>query len=118
MFSLALVHLELAPGTYVGFRLQGNKAEQSQRARQLRTNREDDDPFLRTASLCDRATDCPCHFFARNKAVRIAAFGIHDVFVHPIPSPDITGTAKAALKQVFQRWAGKVHEDYYDDKRA
>ena len=44
--------------------------------------------------------------------------GVSDVFVHPIPSPDITGTAKAALKQVFQRWAGKVREHYYDDKRA
>ena len=43
--------------------------------------------------------------------------GVSDVFVHPIPSPDITGTAKAALKQVFQRWAGKVREHYYDDKR-
>ncbi|KAF5409192.1 MAG: hypothetical protein Udaeo2_05530 [Candidatus Udaeobacter sp.] len=36
--------------------------------------------ILDRASLCDRATDCPCHFFARNKAVRIAAFRIHDVF--------------------------------------
>ena len=44
--------------------------------------------------------------------------GVSDVFVHPIPSPDITGTAIAALKQVFQRWAGKVREHYYDDKRA
>jgi len=44
--------------------------------------------------------------------------GVSDVFVHPIPSPDITGTAKAALKQVFQRWAGKVREHYYYDKRA
>jgi len=44
--------------------------------------------------------------------------GVSDVFVHPIPSPDITGTAKGALKQVFQRWAGKVREHYYDDKRA
>jgi hypothetical protein len=44
--------------------------------------------------------------------------GVSDVFVHPIPSADITGTAKAALKQVFQRWAGKVREHYYDDKRG
>ncbi len=44
--------------------------------------------------------------------------GVSDVFVHPIPSADITGAAKAALKQVFQRWAGKVREHYYDDKRA
>jgi hypothetical protein len=44
--------------------------------------------------------------------------GVSDVFVHPIPSPDITGPAKSALKQVFQRWAGKVREHYYDDKRA
>jgi hypothetical protein len=44
--------------------------------------------------------------------------GVSDVFVHPIPSPDITGTAKGALKQVFQRWAGKVREHYYNDKRA
>jgi len=44
--------------------------------------------------------------------------GVSDVFVHPIPSPDITGTAKGALKQVFQRWAGKVREHYYDDKQA
>ena len=44
--------------------------------------------------------------------------GVSDVVVHPIPSPDITGTAIAALKQVFQRWAGKVREHYYDDKRA
>jgi len=43
--------------------------------------------------------------------------GVSDVFVHPIPSPDITGTAKSALKQVFQRWSGKVREHYYDDKR-
>ena len=38
---------------------------------------------------------------------RIFDNGVSDVFVHPIPSADITGTAKAALKQVFQRWAGK-----------
>jgi hypothetical protein len=44
--------------------------------------------------------------------------GVSDVFVHPIPSPDITGTAKSALKQVFQRWARKVREHYYDDKRT
>jgi len=44
--------------------------------------------------------------------------GVSDVFVHPIPSPDITGTVKAALKQVFQRWAGKVREHYYGDKCA
>jgi hypothetical protein len=44
--------------------------------------------------------------------------GVSDVFVHPIPSPDITGTAKSALKQVFQRWSGKVREHYYDDKGA
>lgn len=44
--------------------------------------------------------------------------GVSDVFVHPIPAPDITGTEKGALKQVFQRWAGKVREHYYDDKRA
>ena len=34
--------------------------------------------------------------------------GVSDVFVHPIPSPDITGPAKSALKQVFQRCTGKV----------
>jgi hypothetical protein len=44
--------------------------------------------------------------------------GVSDVFVHPIPSPDIEGTAKAALRQVFQRWAGKVREHYYNDKGA
>jgi len=44
--------------------------------------------------------------------------GVSDVFVHPIPSPDIAGTPKAALKQVFQRWAGKVRQNYYDDKSA
>jgi hypothetical protein len=43
---------------------------------------------------------------------------VSDVFVHPIPSSDITGTSKGALKQVFQRWAGRVREHYYDDKRA
>jgi hypothetical protein len=44
--------------------------------------------------------------------------GVSDVFVHPIPPPDIEGTAKAALRQVFQRWAGKVREHYYNDKGA
>jgi len=44
--------------------------------------------------------------------------GVSDVFVHPIPPKDIKGTDKAALKQVFQRWAGKVREHYYEDKRA
>ena len=44
--------------------------------------------------------------------------GVSDVFVHPIPSPDITGTAKTVLKQVLQKSAGKVREHYYDDKRA
>jgi hypothetical protein len=44
--------------------------------------------------------------------------GVSDVFVHPIPSPDITGPAKSALKQVFQRRASKVCEHYYHDKRA
>ncbi len=44
--------------------------------------------------------------------------GVSDVFVHPIPSPQIAGTDKSALRQVFQRWAGKVREHYYDDKSA
>jgi hypothetical protein len=42
--------------------------------------------------------------------------GVSDVFVHPMPSPDIQGDAKSALRQVFQRWAGKVREHYYNDK--
>ena len=41
--------------------------------------------------------------------------GVSDVFIHPIPPPGIEGPAKAALKQVFQRWAGKVRDHYYDD---
>src|SRR5436189_4429347 len=44
--------------------------------------------------------------------------GVSDVFVHPIPSPDIIGAAKAALKHVFHTWAAKVREHSYDDKRA
>jgi hypothetical protein len=44
--------------------------------------------------------------------------GVSDVFIHPMPPPNIKGTAKDALRQVFQRWAGKVREHYYDDKRA
>jgi hypothetical protein len=34
-----------------------------------------------------------------------AVFGnrISDLFVHPIPSADIAGLVKSALKQVFQR---------------
>jgi hypothetical protein len=44
--------------------------------------------------------------------------GVSDVFVHPIPAADISGTDRGALRQVFQRWAGKVREHYYDDKRA
>jgi hypothetical protein len=44
--------------------------------------------------------------------------GVSDVFVDPIPSPNIEGAAKAALRQVFQRWAGKVREHYYGDKGA
>ncbi|MDQ2659094.1 MAG: hypothetical protein M3Y03_01610 [Verrucomicrobiota bacterium] len=41
--------------------------------------------------------------------------GVSDVFVHPIPSPAIAGTERTALRQVFQRWAGRVREHYYDD---
>ncbi len=44
--------------------------------------------------------------------------GVSDVFIHPMPPPNIKGAAKDALRQVFQRWAGKVREHYYDDKRA
>jgi len=45
-------------------------------------------------------------------------YGVSDVFVHPLPSPGIKGAPKAALKQVFQRWAGKVRQNYYDDVSA
>lgn len=44
--------------------------------------------------------------------------GVSDVFIHPIPSPGIKGPAKDALRQVFQRWAGKVRDHYYDDRHA
>jgi hypothetical protein len=44
--------------------------------------------------------------------------GVSDVFIHPMPPPHIKGATKDALRQVFQRWAGKVREHYYDDKRA
>jgi hypothetical protein len=44
--------------------------------------------------------------------------GVSDVFIHPMPPPHIKGAAKDALRQVFQRWAGKVREHYYNDKRA
>lgn len=44
--------------------------------------------------------------------------GVSDVFIHPIPAPGIKGPAKDALRQVFQRWAGKVRDHYYDDRRA
>ncbi len=44
--------------------------------------------------------------------------GVSDVFVHPIPEGEIAGAAKAALRQVFQRWAGKVREHYYEDEPA
>ena len=43
--------------------------------------------------------------------------GVSDVFIHQIPPADIEGTAKSALKQVFQRWAGKVRDHYYDDRK-
>ncbi|SEO29242.1 hypothetical protein SAMN05216404_11657 [Nitrosospira multiformis] len=41
--------------------------------------------------------------------------GVSDVFVHSIPPPEIKGTAKDALRQIFQRWAGKVRDHYYYD---
>jgi hypothetical protein len=44
--------------------------------------------------------------------------GVSDVFIHPMPPPHIKGTATDALRQVFQRSAGRVREHYYNDKRA
>jgi hypothetical protein len=44
--------------------------------------------------------------------------GVSDVFIHPMPSAKIKGAAKDALRQVFQRWAGRVREHYYDDNRG
>jgi hypothetical protein len=44
--------------------------------------------------------------------------GVSDVFIHPMPPPHIKAAPKDALRQVFQRWAGKVRVHYYDDKRA
>ena len=44
--------------------------------------------------------------------------GVSDVFIHPMPPPNIKGAAKDALRQVFQRWAGRVREHYYSDKRG
>jgi len=44
--------------------------------------------------------------------------GVSDVFIHPMPPPNIKGAAKDALRQVFQRWAGRVREHYYNDKGA
>ena len=44
--------------------------------------------------------------------------GVSDVFIHPMPPLHIKGAAKDALRQVFQRWAGRVREHYYNDKRG
>jgi len=44
--------------------------------------------------------------------------GVSDVFIHPMQPPHIKGAAKDALRQVFQRWAGRVREHYYNDKRG
>ena len=44
--------------------------------------------------------------------------GVLDVFIHPMPPPNIKGAAKDALRQVFQRWAGRVREHYYNDKHG
>jgi hypothetical protein len=44
--------------------------------------------------------------------------GVSDVFIHSVPPPHIKGAAKDALRQVFQRWAGKVREHYYSDRRG
>jgi hypothetical protein len=49
---------------------------------------------------------------------RIFDTGVSDVFIHPIRPPRIKGATKDALRQVFQKWAGKVREHYYDDKRG
>jgi hypothetical protein len=44
--------------------------------------------------------------------------GVSDVFIHLMPPPRIKGATKEALRQVFQKWAGKVRQHYYNDKRA
>jgi hypothetical protein len=49
---------------------------------------------------------------------RLFDTGVSDVFIHHMPSANIKGAAKDALRQVFQRWAGRVREHYYDDKRG
>ena len=49
---------------------------------------------------------------------RIFDTGVSDVFIHPMPPLHIKGAAKDALRQVFQRWAGRVRAQYYKDKRG
>ena len=44
--------------------------------------------------------------------------GVSDVFIHPMLPPHIKGAAKDALRQVFQTWAARVREHYYNDKHG
>jgi hypothetical protein len=40
--------------------------------------------------------------------------GVSDVFLHTMPKAKASLEVRSALKQVFQKWAGKVRAHYYD----
>jgi hypothetical protein len=39
--------------------------------------------------------------------------GVTDVFVHPMPSPDMKTASKRGLQAVFQKWQASVRTHYY-----
>jgi hypothetical protein len=43
--------------------------------------------------------------------------GVTDIFVHRMPSPEVTPEKRQELRELFLKWQARVREHYYQDRR-